>query len=30
MRDKESKSGVEGILGGLSTLIGGLAELAEK
>jgi HSP20 family protein len=30
MRDKESKSSVEGILGGLSTLIGGLAELAEK
>ena len=30
MRDKDSKSGLEGILGGLSTLIGGLAELAEK
>jgi HSP20 family protein len=30
MRKKESKTSVEGILGGLSTLIGGLAELAEK
>ena len=30
MREKNNKSNLEGILGGLSTLIGGLAELAEK
>ncbi len=30
MKTKPNKNGLEGILGGLSTLIGGLAELAEK